>query len=129
LQSKSYLEPLLWLSHSESSEVVAIVGVVRPLCEEVSKGSYRLRDSFRIAALLLEHAFHLTTTPLQSILEPGHVVNETQVVLELSRLHQLACGLSERDVKRRCSTSNGTSDVAGEAEQLGTCLGPTGFSH
>ena len=42
---------------------------------------------------------------------------------------QLASGLSKRDVKGRGSTSNGTGDVAREAEQLGTRLGLTKLSH
>ena len=129
MEWKGYLDPLLWLPHSEGSEVVAIVRLVGPLCDEVSKSGDRLRDRFMVAAVLLKHCFHLTTAPLQSILEPGHVVKQTQVVLDLPRLHQLASGLSKRDVKGRGSTSNGTGDVAREAEQLGTCLGLTKFSH
>ena len=129
LESKGLLKPLLWLPHSEGREVVAIVGFIRPLRDEASKGIDRFRDRSGIAALLLEHPLHFTTTPLQSILEPGHVVEQTQVVPDLSRLHELACSLRERDVKRSCSTSDRTSDVAREAEQLGSCLGPTKCSH
>src|SRR6266550_7729967 len=120
---------LLRLSHSKHGEVVSFVGIVRPLCEEVPKGVDRFRHRFGVAAFLLEHLLHFTTTPLQSILEPSHVVEQAQVVLDLSRLHQLACSLSERDVKRRRATSDGTGDVAREAEQLGTRLGLTKLSH
>lgn len=129
LESKGYLEALLRLSHSEGGEVVSLVRLVGPLCDEVPKGNDRVRDHFGIAAFLLQHLLHFTTTALQSILEPGDVVQQTQVVLHLLRLHQLACCLSERDVKGRGSTSNGTGDVDREAEQLGGWLGSVGFSH
>src|SRR5438309_2015589 len=97
-------------------EVVDIVGLIGPLRDKGSQSGDRFGDRFRVAAVLLKHRFHLITTPLQSILKPRRVIKQTEVVPDLARLHELTRGLGEGDVKRRCSTSNGTGDVARESE-------------
>jgi hypothetical protein len=57
------------------------------------------------------------------------VIEQAEVVPHLSRLHQLASGLSERDIKRGRATSDGPDDVTRESEQLSTCFGLSTLAH
>lgn len=129
MEFNGYLEPLLWLPHSECSEVVAIVRLVGPLCDEVFKGCDRLRDRLGIAPFLLKHSFNFTTTPHESVREPCDVIEQAEVVFDFSWLHQLACGLRERDVERGRATSDSTDDVTRKSEQLSTCFGLKTLAH